>query len=134
MKVSNDPANFLVYDGECPLCSRYVKMLRLKESIGPVELVNARDHHPIVSELTSRGYNLDEGIVLVEGDRVYFADECMTRLSLLSTPVGIFNRLSAAVLSSPRMSALVYPVFRAGRLMLLRILGRERLARDTDAR
>ena len=119
-------SKFLVYDGDCPLCSRYTRMLKLRESFGPIELVSARSDHPIIGELTRRGFDLDVGIVLVEGDQVHFGAECLTRLALLSTPVGIFNRFSAAVLRSPKMSALAYPILRAGRLLLLRILGRER--------
>ena len=123
-------ANLLVYDGECPLCRRYVTKLRLQDSVGPVELVSARDPHPVVHQLMQAGYNLDEGIVFINGDKVYSGDECMTRLALLTTPVGAFNRLSAAIFRSRRISAIVYPVFRVGRLLLLRIIGRERLPRN----
>ena len=124
--------NLLVYDGECPLCRRYVTKLRLQESVGPVELVSARDPHPVVHQLMQAGYNLDEGIVFINGDKVYSGDEGMTRLALLPTRVGAFNRLSAAIFRSSRISAIVYPVFRVGRLLLLRIIGRERLPRNTS--
>ena len=33
----------LVYDDDCPVCSNYVQMLRIRESIGELKLVNARD-------------------------------------------------------------------------------------------
>lgn len=125
--------NILVYDGDCPFCSRYVKLLRLKESIGPVELINARTDHTVVRRLIASGYDLDEGIVLIQGDDIYFGDQCMTRLAVLSTPIGVFNRLNAAILSSPRISAFAYPILKAGRRIVLRILGRERLSRNTDA-
>lgn len=125
--------NFLVYDGDCPLCSRYVKVLRLQESIGPVTVVSARTDHPVVDRLQSDGFDLDEGIALVLGDKVYFGEECMTRLALVSTPVGVFNRLSAAIFRSPRISAFLYPILKAGRLVLLRILGRERIGQDAHS-
>ena len=35
--------NWLVYDGDCPFCSRYVQLLRIREAVGPLRLVNARD-------------------------------------------------------------------------------------------
>ncbi|CAN0407117.1 unnamed protein product, partial [Scytosiphon promiscuus] len=34
--------NVIVYDGECPFCSQYVKMLRIHESVGTVRLIDAR--------------------------------------------------------------------------------------------
>ena len=120
-------AVFLVYDEACPLCSRYVTLLRLRESFGRVELVSARDDHPAVRELTARGCDLDDGIALIEGDRIYFGDECMTRLALVTTPIGVFNRLNAAIFKSPRLSRLFYPILRFGRVLLLRILRRPRL-------
>ena len=107
-------------------------MLRLRESYGPLELVNARDDHPLVSKLAERGYNLNEGIALVEGEKVFFADECMHRLALLSTPSSAFNRLNAAILRSPRMAAIFYPALRTGRILMLWILRRERLIRKSD--
>jgi len=123
-------ARHLVYDGECPLCSRYARMIRLEQSIGPVELVSARDDHPVVRELLRDGYDLDQGVAFVDGDEIYFGEECMTRLALLSTPVGLFNRMNAAVFRSPRATALVYPIFRTGRRILLRLLGRRPLGRS----
>ncbi|MFT5932039.1 MAG: putative DCC family thiol-disulfide oxidoreductase YuxK, partial [Hyphomonas sp.] len=44
----SDPGTFIVYDGDCPFCSEYVKLLRLRDAIGPVSLVNAREDHPAV--------------------------------------------------------------------------------------
>ncbi len=46
---------FIVYDGECPFCSRYVALQRLRESIGKVSMVNARDHLPDVAAAKKPG-------------------------------------------------------------------------------
>ena len=48
---------WLVYDGDCPFCSRYVKYLRLRRAAGPVRLVNAREGGPLVDELQRAGRN-----------------------------------------------------------------------------
>lgn len=117
----------IVYDGECPFCSRYVALLRLRASLGPFELIDARSGHPVARDLAARGFDLDEGMALIDGANVYFGDECVHRLALMSTPVGLFNRLNAAVFRSPRLSALLYPVLRAGRNATLSLLGRGRI-------
>lgn len=131
--MSADPM-LLVYDGACPLCSNYVRMLRLREAAGPVELVDARGDHPVVSTLGQLGYDLDEGMALVRGygsqeQAVAHGDECIHQLALLTTPVGVFNRVSASVLRSERRSKLIYPILRSGRNTALWLLGRRRLSK-----
>ncbi|MEM9690856.1 MAG: DUF393 domain-containing protein [Pseudomonadota bacterium] len=117
--------NLLVYDGDCPLCTRYVKLIRLRDSIGEVDLVNARTDHPAVASLARAGYDLNEGLALIESGQVYFGAACMTRLALLSTPVGLFNRMNVRLFRSPRVAAWLYPFLKAGRNALLWLLGRK---------
>ena len=117
----------MVYDGECPFCSRYVSMVRLREAVGTVRLVNAREADPLVDDLKRAGFDLDEGMVLVMGGRRYHGADCINMLAMLSTPVGGFNRLNAVVFRSRTAARLLYPVLRAGRNLVLRLLGRTRI-------
>ncbi|MEO1324998.1 MAG: DCC1-like thiol-disulfide oxidoreductase family protein [Pseudomonadota bacterium] len=114
----------IVYDGECPFCARYIAMVRLREAVSDVELVNARCDHPAVDTVRNAGYDLNEGMVLIDGDRIYFGADCIHRLALLSTRSTLFNRANAWIFSSPRLSRLLYPVLRTGRNLTLRMLGR----------
>ena len=44
-----DPkVTWIVYDGECPFCTQYVKLMRLRETVGIVKPLNAREDHPVV--------------------------------------------------------------------------------------
>ena len=126
--TSNGEGATIVYDGDCPFCSRYVTMVRLRDSIGPVRLVNARDPDPIVDDLKRQGYDLDQGMVLKMGGRIYHGADCITTLAMLSTSVGAFNRINAALFRSPTASRLLYPAMRAGRGLVLRLLGRTKIA------
>jgi predicted DCC family thiol-disulfide oxidoreductase YuxK len=117
----------IVYDGECPFCSSYVRLLRLRHSIGPVRLVDARSPDPLVEDLRAAGIDLDEGMVLKIGGRIYHGDECVHMLALLSTPVGLFNRMNAALFRSRTASRALYPVLRTGRNAILRLLGRSKM-------
>lgn len=125
----------VVYDGECPFCARFAAWQRLKDSVGPVSLHNARVESELVSALWAEGFDLNEGMVLIWNDQVFFGDDCVNRLALLSSGSGLFNKLNSVLFRSSRVSALMYPMLRAGRLAVLKVLGRKRLSPNdsTDA-
>jgi predicted DCC family thiol-disulfide oxidoreductase YuxK len=118
----------IVYDGDCPFCSRYVALVRLREAAGPVTLANARDGGPLVDDLRRRGYDLDQGMVLIYAGEIFYGAECMNRLALMSTRSTAFNRLHAAIFRRPALAAALYPALRAGRNLVLRLLGRRKIA------
>jgi predicted DCC family thiol-disulfide oxidoreductase YuxK len=124
---AKQPDLTIVYDGECPFCARYVRYLRLRDSVGTVQLVNARDGGPIVSALVAAGYDLNQGMVAEMKGRIYHGADCIHFLALMSTPSGIFNRVNAAIFRSPTLSEILYPALRFGRAAVLRALGRSKL-------
>lgn len=118
----------IVYDGECPFCSSYVQLARLRESIGPVQLLNAREGGPVVDEIVASGFDLDEGMVLLYDGAYYHGAECLRMITVLSDPNTAFNRLCRVLFRSRRMTKILYPVLRAGRNATLRLLGRKKIA------
>lgn len=128
MADQHSPKAVLVYDGDCPFCSRYVRLVRLRESLGGLTLVNARSGGPIIDKVQAEGHNLDDGMVLLMDGHTYHGEGCIHRIALMSSPSGAFNRFNRLVFSSPRASRLLYPVLRAGRNATLRLLGRRRLS------
>jgi predicted DCC family thiol-disulfide oxidoreductase YuxK len=117
----------IAYDGECPFCSAYVRVLRLRESIGKVELINARSDHPFIRDVRDRGFDLDEGFVARMGGRYYHGAECLHLLSMLSSPYGFWNRLMAFFFRHEWLARFMYPVLRAGRNTALFMLGKSRI-------
>lgn len=126
-------SNWLLYDGECPFCSRYVTHVRLREAAGPVILVNAREHPALVEEVQRQGYDIDTGMVLKLNGNYYHGADCIHALALLTTQSGWFNRLNALAFRSRTFARLAYPVLRAGRNFTLKLLGRARLQPSLDA-
>lgn len=117
----------IVYDGECPVCSAYVRFLRLKSTAGPVDLINARDGGVWVDRVRAEGFDLDEGMAMYYGGRWYHGADCVHMLALMSSPSGVFNRLNAAIFARPGLARMLYPTMRAGRNLLLKILGKSPL-------
>ncbi|MEM6354928.1 MAG: DCC1-like thiol-disulfide oxidoreductase family protein [Pseudomonadota bacterium] len=122
-----DGDNWLLYDGDCPFCSRFAAYTRLRETVGSVRLVNAREGGPEAAEARAAGYVIDEGMVLKLDGRLYYGDDCLNRLALLSSRSGIFNRLNYWAFSSPTLARISYPVLKTGRALVLRLLGREKM-------
>lgn len=117
----------IVYDGECPFCTRYARLVNLRQAVGRVTLLDARQGGPLVSRLAAEGYDLDEGMVLLYGGQTYHGADCMHMLALLSGGGGAVNRLCAAMFRHPGTARRFYPVLRAGRNAVLRLLGRGRI-------
>lgn len=113
-----EPA-LIIYDGDCIFCQNYVKFIRLRETIGTVELVDARSGDPRATKYQREGYDLDEGMLFVWKGQVYHGSEAVHVLGNLSTSSGLFNKLNRAVFSSRTAARLLYPFLRAGRRLTL---------------
>ena len=118
---------FLVYDRQCPMCEYYCTLSRVRESAGRLVLVDARDGGPLMGEITAAGLDIDDGMVLKAGDRLYYGADAIHALSLMGTNSGVFNRVAYWTFRSRRVSRVLYPVLRAGRNLLLKLLGRTRI-------
>ena len=84
----------LVYDKECPACDLYCKLVRIRESIGKLILVDARNPGSFMDEITAAGLDIDQGMVLKVGDRMYYGVDAIHTLSIMGTRSGVFNRLA----------------------------------------
>lgn len=103
----------IVYDGDCPFCSRYVQLVRLKERF-EVELIDARQQP---QQAASYGLDLNQGMIADLDGAVHHGADAVWLLSRLSDRPGPFARR--------RVARALYPVLRLGRLLSLRALGRK---------
>ncbi len=110
---------YIVYDGDCPFCSAYVRMLRLRDAIGEVVLLDARQPHAVVDELRRSGVDFDEGMAVSVGGRVFHGAEAIHWLSVMTTPSRTINGLFAWVMRSKTCARIAYPILRAGRNLAL---------------
>ncbi len=131
----------LVYDGQCPFCANYVRLVRLRGTVRRLQLVDAREppeimDETILDEISRAGLDIDQGMVLKLNGRLYHGEEAMHRVALLSSRSGLFNRLNYWIFRSPRRARLLYPPLRSIRNVVIKGLGRkpiDNLKRNSDS-
>ena len=114
---------WLVYDGECPVCTVYCRYIRIHETVGTLHLVDARQPGALMDEITAAGLDIDQGMVLKFQDAIYYGADAIHMLTLLSTPAGLFNRLNYYVFGHRLGARIAYPLGNAFRNLVLKLLG-----------
>ncbi|MDO5658452.1 MAG: DCC1-like thiol-disulfide oxidoreductase family protein [Paracoccus sp. (in: a-proteobacteria)] len=114
----------IVYDGDCPFCADFTRMVALRRA-GQVALIDARGDDPRVQEI-GESFDLDEGMLVRRHGQIWFGADAMALLLMLSQPGGRWG-VARWLFASPRRARLAYPVLRAGRGIVLRLLGRGKI-------
>jgi hypothetical protein len=97
--------------------------MTLRKMVGAVDLVDARSDALVVRELASRGYDLNEGMAALYGDKVYYGADAVSLISVLSGERSWLAKVLARVLRDPRRAKILYPIMKFGRRVTLRFLG-----------
>lgn len=121
------PEILLVYDRECPACNSYCQVVRIRESVGELRIIDARENSEILREITGNGLDIDQGMVLKMGDKLYYGSDAIHALALISNRSGVFNRLNYWIFKSEAASKWLYPVLRFFRNVLLKALGKSKI-------
>tara|TARA_Y100000588_G_C13835940_1_gene745678 strand:- start:259 stop:666 length:408 start_codon:yes stop_codon:yes gene_type:complete len=117
----------LVYDKDCPACDNYCQVVRIRESIGELKIINARESSEVLEEITKLGLDIDQGLVLKMGGVIYYGADAIHALALISSRSGLFNKLNYWLFKSKRVSAILYPLLRFFRNLLLKMLGKTKI-------
>jgi len=117
----------LVYDKDCPACDNYCQVVRIRENIGELKIINARENSEVLEEITQFGLDIDEGMVLKMGGVIYYGADAIHALALISSRSGVFNRLNYWLFKSKRVSAVLYPLLRFIRNLILKTLGKTKI-------
>ena len=119
----------IVYDGDCPFCADFTRMVALRRA-GRVALIDARGDDPRVAEIGA-GLDLDRGMVVRHHGQILYGADAMALLLMLSQPGGRWA-WARWLFASPARARLAYPVLRAGRAAVLRLLGRQKIGRGVE--
>jgi predicted DCC family thiol-disulfide oxidoreductase YuxK len=106
---------WLVYDGDCPLCHHAAHALRIQQTYGPLHLINARDSqdHPLMRLINAQKYDLDKGMVIYHGGKIYHGKAALSFMGMTSTSHAWYRHITS-----------LYPLLRATRNTLLHLRGK----------
>ena len=123
----NRPEILLVYDKECPACNTYCQIIRIRETVGDLKIIDAREKSEVLDEITARGLDIDQGMVLKMEGQLYYGSDAMHALALISNRSGLLNRINYWIFKSKSVSSWLYPVLRLFRNLLLKMLGKTKI-------
>jgi len=112
---------YLIYDGECPFCARYVDFLNLKKRFPDIELLDARENedHEAVKLVRASGKLVDDGMALVDGDNFTHGSDVIQELSEGAAHGAFFKSEASAKRN--------YAMMTKGRAAVLKLMGRKKL-------
>ena len=114
---------WLVYDGQCPVCTAYCRVVRLQDAGNALHLIDARQGGGLMDEITRAGLDIDQGMVLKVDDTLYYGADAIRVLTLMSGRVGWLNRLNAALFATPGRAGVAYALGKALRNVVLKVMG-----------
>lgn len=116
----------LVYDRDCPFCSAAAHMVRIKQAVGELQIVNAREagDSEVMRAIDAEGMDLNEGIVVSFEGRLYHGQDALHLLAMIGSKSGWLNRLNVALFRNRTTVRLAYPVMKGVRNAALRLLGK----------
>ena len=122
-----NPEILLVYDKECPACNAYCQIVRIRDTVGDLRIVDARENSEILNEITGLNLDIDQGMVLKMNEQLYYGSDAIHALALISTQAGVFNRFNYWIFKSETRAKILYPLLRGARNLLLKILRKTKI-------
>lgn len=120
--VTHQENVLFIYDGDCPICNYAAHALRIKETCGPLMLLNARiDSHSVLAEINNRHLDLDSGMVIVHKGEFYHGKNALLFMAVYGGNVGWFNSINKIIFKYKFLTILAYPFMRFTRNTMLQI-------------
>ena len=112
----------LLYDGQCPFYARYSRCVGSSPKV-KLSMVDVRKW-PGAADLMGRGYDVNDGMVLMAGGRILQGREAMAALVGITKPTRFLDQAVRRLILFPGFLRVFYPGMKLARKMALRTLGR----------
>ena len=110
-----------IYDGECPFCNHFADLIELKSKINDIHILDGRKNLNLIKSLLQKGYDIDKGAILLEGDNILHGADAINRLcKQIKNPSNSLLYLLSKLFRSQKRTKLIFPLLiRARRFALI---------------
>ena len=99
-----------IYDGECPFCNHFAELLELQSKIRNISIIDGRKNKKLISSLLEKGFDIDKGAILLNGDNIYHGAEAInTVCKQINNPSGNLLKLLSKLFKSNKRTNLLFP-------------------------
>ena len=113
---------WFIYDGDCPICAHAAQAFRIKEKLGAISTLNAREatDDPLIQTINELGLDLDEGMAIYFDKHFYHGKEALAFMAKHGKAENAFMSFIKSLFWSDTLSRVMYPWMRGLRNWLLR--------------
>ena len=126
--VENFDRDYLLYDGECPVCEHYVLWTNLKATYPEIDLLNARNHQKLVNQLRLEGIEINDTMVLSVAGEKFIGSRAMAKLSEYVQPIRFHQKILKITTQEEKFLRILYPVLVKGRKLLLFLIRKTKIS------
>ena len=117
MSVSNFT---FIYDGECPFCNHFAELLELRSKVNNISILDARKEPKLVKELLSKGFDIDQGAVLLNEDKIFHGHEAINRIcNQINNPSSKLLEILTMTFKSSKRAKFIFPFLVTARRLAL---------------
>ena len=116
----------VVYDHQCPVCRAYCESMEARHP-ETTYLLDARKDSELMREITRQGFDIDEGMVVEMSGKLFFGARAIHILANREGTDTWFDRINRLLFRRLSVAKVWYPLLKALRNLLLRVLRVERI-------
>ena len=114
-----------LYDGECPFCNHFARLIELKSSIPSLTICDGRKNLAKLSILYKKGYDLNKGAILLIDEKIYHGSEAINWIccQIKEADDSLLDFLRI-IFKSKKRSNLIFPLLLWARRLSLTLKGK----------
>ena len=106
----SDSSFTFIFDGECPFCNHFAELLELKSKVKNLSILDARKNEKLVKELLNKGFDIDQGAVLLTEDKIFHGHEAINKIcNQIISPSSKLLKILTMTFKSSKRTKLIFP-------------------------
>ena len=115
-----------IYDGECPFCNHFAKLIELKSNLPSLQILNGRDNLDKLTQLYKEGYDLNKGAILINNGKILHGSDAVNWIcNEIKEPNDSLLGFLRMIFTSNKRTKLLFPLLLWGRRVSLTLKGKK---------